>query len=134
MILLLTPKCSPNLSEGTLLEKMYEDFQKLYQPKTFEFTVGNHYIRMENVYSMLIRYKPKWQPVMLGDLTVEINVGQGWYYVTPASTITIVHDEHGMKTVRFADEFRVRFRTLNLSDRHEEERNAIALNLLDDLS
>jgi hypothetical protein len=134
MILQISPHCSPNPQEETLLAKMYEDLQKLYQPQTFEFTVGNHHVRMENVFSMLLRYRPKWQPLILGDLVFEINVGQGWYHVTPNSTITITHDEHGITKVKFAKEFRIRFRTLNLSDSHEEERNAIALNLFDDLS
>jgi len=133
MILQISPHCSPNPQEETLLAKMYEDLQKLYQPKTFEFAVGNHHVRMENVFSAVLRYKPKWQPLLLGDLVVEIRQDGRWYHVTPDSTITITHDEHGIKTVRFAKEFRVRFRTLNLSDSHEEERNAIALNLLDDL-
>ena len=133
MNLVIATHCSPNPQEETLLAKMYEDLQKLYQPKTFEFAVGNHHVRMENVFSTLLRYRPRWQPMVLGDLVIEINVGQGRYHVTPNSTITITHDEHGIVRLKFAKEFSVRFRTLNLSDSHDEERNAIALNLLDDL-
>jgi hypothetical protein len=130
MNLIIAPKCSPNMSEGTLLKKMYDDFMQLYKPRTFEFTVGNHHIRMENAYSMMLRYRPKWQPVVLGDLVVEIDVDQGWYHVTPKTIVTITHDEHGITRVRFTREFEVRFGTLTLSERHAHERNAIALNLI----
>jgi hypothetical protein len=130
MNLVILARCNANASEGTLLKKMYDDFMQLYKPRTFEFTVGNHHIRMENAYSTTIRYKPKWQPLLLGDLVVEINEGQGWYHVTPESTITITHDEHGTTRLRFTREFRIRFWSLNLSDDHDQERNAIALNLI----
>jgi hypothetical protein len=133
MNLVISPRCSPHILEGTLLEKMYNDFLQMYKPKSFELSLGNHHMRMDNVYSVTVRYKPRWQPLLLGDLVVETNVGQGWYHVTPESDITITHDEHGIVTVRFAKKFSVRFRSLNLSEGHEQERNAIAFNLLDDL-
>jgi hypothetical protein len=132
MNLAISPKCSPNVSEGTLLRKMYDDVMQLYKPTTFEIVVGNHHIKLENVYSTTIRYKPKWQPLLLGDLIVEIRQDEGWYNVTPETVITITHDEHGMVTLKFTRGFRVRFRTLNLSEAHEQERNAIAFNLVDD--
>jgi hypothetical protein len=129
--LMITPKCERGDIEGTLLEKLYQDLMRLYKPTTFELSVGNHHIRLQNARSLIIRYKPAHQPLLLGDLTLEINERQDWYHVTPESIITIMHNEHGIKTVRFAREFRVRFRTLNLSIEHDQERNAIALNLLD---
>jgi hypothetical protein len=39
-----------------------------------------------------------------------------------------------MVTVKFAREFSIRFRTLNLGEEHEQERNAIAFNLVDNSS
>jgi hypothetical protein len=130
MNVIISPRCGLGASEGTLLEKMYKDLLQLYQPRTFEFTIGNHHIRIENALSLNIRYRPRWQPLLLGDLIVEISVDQGWYRVTPDSTITITHDEHGMTTVRFAGVYRARFRTLNLDETHTHERNAIAFNLI----
>ncbi len=134
MNLVILPRCSANMSEDTLLKRMYDDFVQLYRFRSFEFSVGNHHVRMENVLSSNIRYKPRWQPLLLGDLVVELTVGpgQGWYHVTPESTITITHEEHGITKLRFAREFRVRFRSLNLSTDHDHERNAIAFNLLHD--
>jgi hypothetical protein len=134
MNLVILPKCSANMAEDTLLRKMFDDFTQLYKSRSFEFSIGNHHIRMEDVLSSNIRYKPRWQPLLLGDLVVELTVGpgQGWYHVTPDSTITITHDEHGITKLRFTKEFRVMFRVLNLSEAHVQERNAIAFNLVDD--
>jgi hypothetical protein len=132
MNLVISPRCSPHIMEGTLLERMYSDFLQLYKPRNFELSLGNHHIKMDNVHSATVRYKPKWQPLLLGDLVVETNVSQGWYHVTPESVITITHDEHGIVTVKFVKEFSVRFRTLNLGEEHDQERNAIAFNLLVD--
>ena len=91
--------------------------------------VGNHHIHMENVRSMTIRYRPKWQPLLLGDIVIE-NDGQRWYQVTPDSVITVVHDEHGMVTIKFNDVYKVRFRTLDLATNHDHERNTIILSML----
>ena len=121
--------CESKNMEGTLLQKMYEDFQKHYKPDTFEQNVGNHHIRLQKAKSLTIRYRPKWQPLLLGDLVIEID-GEGWYHVTPESVITITHDEHGVTTIRFNGEYRVRFRTIHLARGHDYERNAIALSLL----
>jgi hypothetical protein len=84
---------------------------------------------MEKVRSLTIRYRPKEQPLLLGDLVIEVD-GQGWYHVTPESDITIVHDEHGMTAVRFNGEYQVRFATILFARAHDYERNAIALSLL----
>jgi hypothetical protein len=130
MNLIILPRCNLNMSEGTLLKKMYDDLMQLYKPRSFELSIGNHHVKMENAYSTTIRYKPKWQPLLLGDLLVEISQGQGWYHVTPKTTVTIIHDEHGITRLKFTKEFGIRFRLLNLSDDHDQERNAIALNLI----
>jgi hypothetical protein len=125
----ISTHCDSKNIAGTLLEKMYEDFQKAYKPDTFNLNVGNHHIRLQKARSLTIRYRPKWQPLLLGDLVVEID-GQGWYHVTPDTVISIMHDEHGVTTIRFNDEYKIRFRTIYLARGHDYERNAIVLSLL----
>jgi hypothetical protein len=125
----ISTRCELKNMEGTLLQKMYEDFQKRYKPDTFTLNVGNHHVKIEKARSMTIRYRPRWQPLLLGDLVIEID-GQGWYHVTPESLITITHDEHGVTLIHFNGEYQVMFRTILLARAHDYERNAIALSLL----
>jgi hypothetical protein len=115
--------------EGTLLEKLHNGFQEHYKPRSFEFIVGNHHVRLEKARSMAVRYKPKHQPLLLGDLVVEAG-GRGWYHVSPDTVVTIVHDEHGVTTVRFNGEYLVRFRIIDFATAHFHERNAIVLDML----
>jgi hypothetical protein len=120
-----------NPTASSLLGKLYNDFLKAYKPINVEITIGNHYVKMENVRSTSVRFKPTIQPLMLGDSVVEFIDRDGWYLVTPSSTVTLIHDEHGVTKVTFKNEYMIRFRTIDVGPDHVGERNAIIVKLLD---
>jgi hypothetical protein len=126
-------RCEAKLS-SSLLDKLYEDFQEAYKPMRFEFMVANHHIVLDNARSLRVRYKPRYQPLLLGDRLVEYRYapfdGDTWYYVTPETTATIAHGEHGETTVRFGNEYAITFHTITLDPEHVEERNTAVLKLL----
>jgi hypothetical protein len=126
-------RCEAKLS-GSLLDKLYEDFQEAYKPMRFEFMVANHHIVLDNARSLRVRHKPRYQTLLLGDRLVEYRYapfdGGTWYHVTPETTITIAHDEHGEATVRFGEEYVITFQTIALDPDHVEERNTAVLKLL----
>jgi hypothetical protein len=115
---------------GTLAEKLYREFTEIYKPTSFEFMIGNHHIRMERVKSLNVRYRPSVQPVLLGDVVVEIRE-DGWYAVTPESRVIVMHEEHGAANIAFNNNYVVRFHTLALSAEHVLERNTVVLELLE---
>jgi hypothetical protein len=83
---------------------------------------------LENAVSGRIMYRPRVQPLTGGDRLVWAG-NEGSYIVTPNTTVTITHREHGMKTLRFDGDYTVRFYTLRRSIEHWTERNTIILEL-----
>jgi hypothetical protein len=125
-------RCEAKLS-GSLLDKLYEDFQEAYKPMRFEFMAANHHITLDNARSLRVRYKPRYQPLLQGDRIVEYRYAPlegSWYHVTPETTAVIMHEEHGVTTVRFGEEYAIAFHTVSLDPEHVEERNAAVLKSL----
>jgi hypothetical protein len=126
-------RCEAKLS-GSLLDKLYEDFREAYKPMRFEFMAANHHIVLDNARSLRVRYKPRHQPLLQGDRLVEYRYAgldiNTWFHVTPETTITIAHEEHGVTTVKFEGEYAIAFHTIALDPEHVEERNVAVLKSL----
>jgi hypothetical protein len=108
--------------------RMLEELRRTLKPRRFELAVGNHGVVLENAVSGRIMYRPRVQPLAGNDRLVWAG-SEGSYIVTPNTTITITHREHGVKTLRFDGDYTVRFYTLRRSIKHWTERNTIILEL-----
>jgi len=124
--------CKAGDAEGTVAGRLYEELQASYKPATLEFAVGNHHVRLEGARSLNIVYRPSLQPAALGDRIVPFSYGgvnEAWYLTAPETAATITHPEHGVATLKFKQEYAVRFYTLTLDEQHYRERNAVVLEL-----
>ena len=108
--------------------RLFEELRRSLKPRRFELAVGNHSITLENAVSGRIMYRPRVQPLAGGDRLVWAG-SEGSYIVTPNTTVTITHREHGVKVLKFDGDYTVRFYTLRRSIKHWTERNTIILEL-----
>jgi hypothetical protein len=89
----------------------------------FEFCIGEHKIKIKNVYSLRMSYMPEVQPIFINK--VDVNSYENSFVVFPNSAVEISHQEHGKKIIRFGDTYIIRFTTTNVSNLFIAERNKI---------
>jgi hypothetical protein len=118
---------NPIVSE--LAKEMLEAIEEM--PLTsVEFNIGNHYVKINNAKPLSFSYKPCRQPLTLNENTISI-INPLVFIVTPSTTIELVHKEHGIKTIRFKDNYIIGFRHVNIHEDYIAERNKIILKNLE---
>jgi hypothetical protein len=91
-------------------------------PTNFEFSIGNHYVKLTNTKSLSFSYRPSKQPITLNEHTINI-INPLTFITTPNTTIELHHPEHGIKTIRFRNSYIIRFMHVRVHDNYIAERN-----------
>jgi hypothetical protein len=99
-------------------------------PSTYEFNIGNHYVKINNAKSLSFSYRPSKQPITLDENTINV-INPLTFIVTPSSTIELIHREHGLKTIRFNNSYIVRFTHVETHNDYLRERNRVILRNLE---
>jgi hypothetical protein len=87
----------------TILNDMVEQF-KLLKPIDVTRYVGNHRIELKHVIPVTFSYNPRILPLVLEPLTLYISA-QHVYVVDTDSIATLMHREHGIRKIKFADRY-----------------------------
>jgi hypothetical protein len=118
---------NPIVSE--LTKEILEAVEKM--PLTsVEFNIGNHYVKINNAKPLSFSYRPRRQPLTLNENTINI-VNPLVFIVTPSTTIELIHKEHGIKTIKFKDNYIIGFRHVSVHNDYIAERNKIILKNLE---
>jgi len=99
-------------------------------PYTYEFNIGNHYVKIDNAKSLSFSYRPSKQPLTLNENIITI-MNPLVYMVTPNSIIELVHREHGIKTIKFNSNYIIRFTHIDVHWDYTSERNRVILRNLE---
>jgi hypothetical protein len=99
-------------------------------PSIYEFNIGNHYVKINNTKSLSFSYRPSKQPLTLNENTINI-INPLTFIVTPNTSIELIHREHGLKTVRFGNNYIVRFTHVSTHNDYLRERNRVILRNLE---
>jgi hypothetical protein len=116
-----------------LVMEIAREVHEAYERTPFtdmEFTVGNHHVKLYNVKSMSFSYRPRRQPLTLDELMITVR-NPRTFLATKDSMVELAHPEHGVKTVRFAGTYIVRFEHVNVAPMFPSERNRVVLRLLE---
>jgi|GEM_PF-4994632 len=95
-------------------------------PMDFEFNIGNHHVRLQSAKSLSLMYKPRRQPLTLDEVVIRVAMPRT-FLVSPQSRLELLHPEHGMKTVRFADTYIVSFTHVDVANSFPMDRNRVIL-------
>jgi len=95
-----------------------------------EFSIGNHYVKISNAKPLSFSYRPSKQPLTLNENIINV-INPLTYIVTPSSIIELVHREHGLKVVRFKNNYIITFDHVNTHRRYLGERNRVILRNLE---
>jgi len=112
-----------------LLKELLEALEKL-PPMNHEFNIGNHYIKIYNAKPLSFSYRPSEQPLTLNENIINV-INLLTYIVTPNSTIELYHREHGLKVVRFKNNYIITFSDTNTHRNYNSERNRVILRNLE---
>jgi len=96
--------------------------------QTYEFTIGNHYVKVENAYHLAFQYQPSIRPLQLPSRDLVIGVDR--YLVDSDTNITLYHNEHGVVNVKFVEPSIIRFTNVELNRGYVLARNRIVTDLL----
>jgi hypothetical protein len=107
-----------------LLEAFLDD-----APVDFEFNIGNHYVKLHSAKSLSLMYRPERQPLTLDEVVIMVATPRT-FLVSPQSRLELLHPEHGVKTVRFADTYIVSFTHVDVAESFPSERNRVILRSL----
>jgi hypothetical protein len=125
--------CNPILNEPSRLarELLNEIIEAIHNtpPTTHEFNIGNHYVRLTNAKSLSFSYRPSKQPITLNENIINIRNPLS-FIVTPNSTLELQHPEHGIKTIKFKDNYIILFEHVNVHEHYTRERNRVILRKL----
>jgi hypothetical protein len=125
--------CDPSLYEPSklareILNEIIEAI-KSTPPSSFEFNIGNHYVRLTNAKSLSFSYRPNKQPITINEHIINVRNPLS-FIVTPNSTLELQHQEHGIKTIMFKDNYIIIFRHVNVHNNFIRERNRVILKKL----
>jgi hypothetical protein len=112
-----------------LLKELLEALENL-PPLNHEFSIGNHYIKIYNAKPLSFTFRPSRQPIGLNENIINI-VNPLTYIVTPNSTIELYHREHGLKVVRFKNNYIITFSDTDTHRNYNSERNRVILRNLE---
>ena len=112
-----------------LLKELLEALENL-PPLNHEFSIGNHYIKIYNAKPLSFSYRPSKQPLTINENIINV-INPLTYVVTPNSTIELIHREHGLKVVRFKNNYILMFSDINTHRRYLSERNRVILRNLE---
>jgi len=112
------------------IRKEVEEALLSMKPQTFELLLGNHFVRLENVYYTSIEVEPKTRPLILPDIT--ISTRRNTFIATQESRIWLMHPEHGVKVVRFSKPTEFRIRTMEISEDYAIQRTRINLKIIEE--
>jgi hypothetical protein len=87
----------------TLLNDMVEQF-KLLKPIDMTRYIGNHRVELKHVIPAMFSYNPRILPLVLEPQTLYISA-QHIYVVDTDSVVTLMHREHGIRKIKFANRY-----------------------------
>jgi hypothetical protein len=96
----------------------------------FEFNIGNHYVKINNGKSLSFSYRPSKQPLTLNENIINV-LNPLTFIVTPNSIIELNHPEHGLKNIKFKNNYIIRFDHVNTHTFYLRERNRVILRNLE---
>jgi hypothetical protein len=99
-------------------------------PSTYEFSIGNHYVKIANAKSLSFTYRPSKQPLTINENIINV-VNPLMFIVTPNSTIELYHREHGVKSIKFRNNYIIRFDHIDTHTFYVIERNRVILRNLE---
>lgn len=94
------------------------------------FNIGNHHVKVFNVKPLSFMYRPDRQPLTINENVITI-VNRLTFIVTPKSQIELYHKEHGVKTIRFNNDYVIRFVHVLIDSSYIDERNRIIVRNLE---
>jgi hypothetical protein len=95
-----------------------------------EFNMGNHHVKAFNVKPLSFTYRPNKQPLTIGENIITI-INQLTFIVNPKSWVELYHKEHGVKTIRFNNDYVIRFVHVLIDSRYIDERNRVIVRNLE---
>jgi hypothetical protein len=129
----ITVNCDPILHEPRGLDKeiLNEIIEAIKSTplSNFEFNIGNHYVRLTNAKSLSFSYRPSKQPITINEHIINVRNPLS-FIVTPDTTLELQHPEHGIKTIKFKDNYIIIFTHVNTHRDYTTERNRVILRTL----
>jgi hypothetical protein len=119
----------PGELENELFKEAIDSLNNL-PPMSFEFNIGNHYVKINNAKSLSFSFRPSKQPITLNENIINV-INPLTFIVTPNSIIELMHREHGLKTIRFSNSYIVRFDHVDTHTFYLRERNRVILRNLE---
>jgi hypothetical protein len=113
----------------TLQNELLKEFENM-QPMDIEFSLGNHHIRISKAKPLSLMYRPSRQPLTLNENLITL-MNPLRFIVTPSTTIELTHREHGLKVVRFKNNYIVTFTDVATHEDYLSERNRVILRNLE---
>jgi len=116
---------------GEVYWKIREDIEshvRMLERQDYEYRIGNHFLKLENVLGGSVTYVPNIKPLMLREMALRI--GSTVFYADEKSKVTITHEEHGTTEVRFLKPFAIEIMTTGTHGNYPLEMNRVALALL----
>jgi hypothetical protein len=109
-----------------LQNDLLKEFENMQFMNNVDFSLGNHHIRISNTKPLSLIYRPSRQPLTLNENTISVT-NPLTFIVTPDSIIELSHKEHGLKIVRFKNNYILTFRHVNTQNEYLNERNRVIL-------
>jgi hypothetical protein len=112
-----------------LLKELLEALENL-PPMNHEFSIGNHYVKINNAKTLSFTFRPSNQPISLNENIINV-INPLTYIVTPKTVIELSHREHGLKVVRFKNNYILMFSDINTHRDYLSSRNRVILRNLE---
>jgi hypothetical protein len=121
------------IENNNLTKSLHKELLNAFEnltPITIDFNLGNHYIKLHNVKPLSFTFRPSIQPLTLNENIITIT-NPLTFLVTPNSTIELLHQEHGLKVIKFKNTYVIRFGNVNTHRAYLRERNRVILRNLE---
>jgi hypothetical protein len=117
------------ISSETILNKMVHDMTELFNtlpPMDIVRNYGNHRIELRHVVPVAFSYMSDIKPLYLEPQAIYV-IARNSFIVDGESIATLIHKEHGMRRVKFADKYVLNITTTLHDDDDITYRNRVAL-------
>jgi hypothetical protein len=113
----------------TILNDIVEQF-KLLKPIDMVRYIGNHRVELKHVIPAMFSYNPQIKPLVLEPLTLYISTHHT-YVVDTNSVVTLIHREHGVRKIKFADNYVLSIEHVTTHRDEIAERNRVVLSKIE---
>jgi hypothetical protein len=132
-IIISIARNSLELENNELIKRLFKELLEALESTPFtniEFSIGNHYIRIINTKPLSLMFRPSRQPLTLNENIITI-MNPLTFIVTPDTIIELSHREHGLKVVRFKNNYILTFSDINTHRDYLSSRNRVIIRNLE---